>query len=316
MTYKNNWYGYNPQQDEDESQQQQLQIQKQKSLHQMKLLLGNFHYMLEPLEEYVEKAGYYPNFRNKRQLYRKSIKDSEGPLWNDEDLFLTQLFVFAAAAHGKPQFFREVVREEFYKWINHTGITAENCPEKLKHFLIEINNILDGNDEKILRETRERNKNVEIDPKAVVGIFSSIHQPLNRNREQRKVLEGKSWNELGDEDKFEGDADLGKQTFEQIKLSVSIPHERFMLRKSEADTLQQIDALIEERNSGMEGVESSSSTSTQQYSKSDLKEIQANADKSNKDNKVVTIATISIFTALVIGGVILVARNKLKKVKK
>src|SRR3989337_3054155 len=119
---------------------EQILAQKQKTLHQMKLLLGNFHYMLEPLEEYIEKAGYYPNFRSRRQLYRKSIKDSEGPLWNDEDLFLTQLFVFAAAAHGKPQFFREVIREEFYKWINYTGITANNCPERLKHFLIEINN--------------------------------------------------------------------------------------------------------------------------------------------------------------------------------
>ena len=68
----------------------------------------------------------------------------------------------------------------------------------------------------------------------------------------------------------------------------------------------------------MEGVESSSSTNTQQYSKSDLKEIQVNADKSNKDNnnKVGTIATISVFTALAIGGIILVAKSKLKKVKK
>jgi hypothetical protein len=172
--------------------QQQLLIQKQKSLHQMKLLLGNFHYMLEPLEDYVEKSGYYPNFRSKRQLYRKSIRSSEGPIENDEDLFLTQLFVFAAAAKGKPKFMREVVQEELYKWINYTGITADNCPEKLKHFLIEINNILEGEDGKIIRETREMDKNAEVDPRAVVGIFSSIHQPLNRNREQRVALEGKS----------------------------------------------------------------------------------------------------------------------------
>jgi hypothetical protein len=44
------------------------------------------------------------------------------------------------------------------------GITAENCPEKLKHFLIEINNILEGNDAKIVKETRERNEEVEINP--------------------------------------------------------------------------------------------------------------------------------------------------------
>jgi hypothetical protein len=75
-------------------------------------------------------------------------------------------------------------------------------------------------------------------------------------------------------------------------------------------------AEIAEINQALNISQSSSSANTQQYSKSDLKEIQANADKSNKDNKVGTIATISIFTALVIGGVILVARNKLKKPKK
>jgi hypothetical protein len=291
--------------------------QKQKTLHQMKLLLGNFHYMLEPLEDYIERAGYYPNFRSKRQLYRKSIKSSNGPLENDEDLFLTQLFVFAAAAHGKPQFFREAVREEFYKWINHIGIAANNCPERLKHFLIEINNILDGNDEKILRETRERDKNVEIDPKAVVGIFGSILQPLNRNRDQRVALEGKNWDELPDDDKFEGDPDLGKQAFEQIKLSVSIPHEQFMLRKSEAETLQQIDALIEERNSGMEGIEFSGGGSQSLK----LEKSPKNARQPQKSNdKGIGIAgifaIIGVVSALAISSLVVIRKKMNKKLKK
>jgi len=93
----------------------QMSMQEQKTLYQMKLLLGNFHYMLEPLEEYIEKAGYYPDFRSKRQLYRKTLRDSEEPLENDEDLFLSQVFIFASAIQGEPSFFREVIRQEFYK---------------------------------------------------------------------------------------------------------------------------------------------------------------------------------------------------------
>lgn len=78
-------------------------------------------------------------------------------------------------------------------------------------------------------------------------------------------------------------------------------------------------AEIAEINQALSISQSSSSTSNyqQKYSKSDLTKVE-NTEKSNKDknNKVGTIAAVSIFSALVIGGVILVARNKLKKVKK
>jgi len=236
---------------------QQQQLQKQKTLHQMKLLLDNFHFMLEPLEEYIEKAGYYPNFINKRQLYRRTLKDSEGPLENDEDLFLSQVFIFASAIQEKPDFFREVIREEFYKWIDYSGITAENCPEVLKHFLIEINNVINGDDEKIIRESRERLRGYEVDPKDIIGLFSGLQEPLNRSRQQRKALEGKNWNELGDEDKFSGDFDLGKQKFEAIERSISIQHENFRLRYfGESRPAQQV--------SDMEGIQQISSSSTEQ----------------------------------------------------
>jgi len=224
---------YNMQWQEEERrrfQQLQEQAQKQKSLHKMKVALDTFYNVLEPLEEYIEKSGDYHNFISKRQIYRKNIQDSEGPLENDEDLFLSNLYIFARTFHGKPEFFMKVIQENFYKWINAVGITAENSSEELKHFLIEINNILEGNDEKIVRESIERNKNVDIDPKEMVGIFAGIQNPLNKNRWQRKELEGRKWSELGDEDKLKGDADLGKRTFEEIKENISIPHEDFRLR--------------------------------------------------------------------------------------
>jgi len=174
---------YNTQwQDEEQMRLQQLQEQKQKSLHKMKVALDTFYNVLEPLEEYIEKSEDFPGFISKRQIYRKNIRDSEGPLENDEDLFLSNLYIFARTFHGKPEFFMKVIQENFYKWINATGITAENSSEELKHFLIEINNILEGNDEKIIKESIERNKNIEVDPKEMVGIFAGIQNPLNKNR--------------------------------------------------------------------------------------------------------------------------------------
>lgn len=169
---------YNTQwQDEEQRRLQQLQEQKQKSLHKMKVALDTFYNVLEPLEEYIEKSEDFPGFISKRQIYRKNIQDSEGPLENDEDLFLSNLYIFARTFHGKPKFFMKVIQENFYKWISAAGITAENSSEELKHFLIEINNILEGNDEKIVRESIERNKNIEVDPREMVGIFAGIQNP-------------------------------------------------------------------------------------------------------------------------------------------
>lgn len=171
----------------------QILAQKQKSLHKMKTALDTFYNTLEPLEEYIEKAGYYSDFQSRRQRYRKTIMDSEGPVENDEDLFLSNLHIFAQlTVKGKPEFFREVIRGDFYRWINYTGITAENCPEVLKHFLIEINNVLSDKSEKIIAETDRGTIGVEINPKEMVGIFAGLQNPLSENRQQKKELEGKS----------------------------------------------------------------------------------------------------------------------------
>jgi len=94
----------------------QILAQKQKSLHKMKTALDTFYNTLEPLEEYIEKAGYYSDFQSKRQRYRETIMDSEGPVENDEDLFLSNLYIFAQlTVKGKPEFFREIIRGDFYR---------------------------------------------------------------------------------------------------------------------------------------------------------------------------------------------------------
>lgn len=47
------------------------------------------------------------------------------------------------------------------------------------------------------------------------------------------------------------------------------------------------------------------------------RKIKVKTQKDNSDNKIGIIATISVFSAVVIGGVVLIAKNKLnKKVKK
>lgn len=330
MVYKNNkWGGYNPQQDENEKKQQLL-IQKQKSLHKMKVALDTFYNVLEPLEEYIEKSGNYPRFITKRQIYRKSIQDSEGSLENDEDLFLSDLYIFARTFHGKPEFFMKVIQEDFYKWINAVGITAENTSEELKHFLIEINNVLEGNDKKIVKESVERNKNVEIDPKEMVGMFAGIQNPLNKNRRQRKELEGKKWDEISEEDRLKGDADLGRQEFERIKRSVTISHENFRLRYfGEKRPMQRIknssynplfddpsEEFLSSDQDKMEGIEGSSSSTQQNQSFSSKIDNPVTPNSNNRSlGAVAIIIGILALASLGIYGISSIVK-KSKKIKR
>ena len=55
--------------------QQTLKL-KQETAHEMELVLDTFHNMLEPLEEYIGKTGYYSDWNSRRQIYRKTIADS------------------------------------------------------------------------------------------------------------------------------------------------------------------------------------------------------------------------------------------------
>jgi hypothetical protein len=107
---------YDLQQNEDEEEQeQQLLMQEQKTLHEVKLALDSFYNVLEPLEEFIDKAGYYPNFRSRRLLYRRVIQNSKSTLESSKDLLLTNLYVFSGAVEGEAGFIMEVLKEDFYR---------------------------------------------------------------------------------------------------------------------------------------------------------------------------------------------------------
>ncbi len=203
----------------------QMSAQDQKTAHQLKLALGNLRLMLEPLEGFIEKAyiDRYPDFRNKRQLYGKTIT-GDYPLENFEETFLTQLLIMAGVCKGEPEFFRNEIKKEYYKWISAVGIDYNNCPDKLKHFLFEINEVLEDRGEKILEEKEAKIKDVKFDPKDAVGLFRDLQNPLNKNREERENYKGKNWNELGDENRFnisDEQGERGREAFQQIHREIA-----------------------------------------------------------------------------------------------
>src|SRR5687768_8336053 len=125
--------------------------------HQLKLAFNTLYNTLEALEEYVdkiEKLGNRPS--SKKQLFSKSINS---PNRTSDELagdFLSQLYCLKAIVNKKPEGFREKVKEEYYRWVNAAEISVDNCPdERLKHFLYEINEILEGRGEKFVEQTEQ-----------------------------------------------------------------------------------------------------------------------------------------------------------------
>ena len=196
--------------------------------------------------------------------------------------------------------------------------------------MVEINNVIDGNDEKIIRETRGKLKDYKVNPKDIVGLFSGLQQPLNRSREQKVALEGKIWNELPNEDKFNGNPELGKQAFEQIERSVSVPHEDFRLRYfGEKRPEQQIrnpnyrpliDDPSEEflnRSDEMDVDEVDSSTQHYQKNQSVSDKVDISKTPNSNDSNlgtVVIVSSILLVASLGIYGIVKV--KKTKKIKK
>jgi len=207
------------------------QIQKQLSAHDKILIFDNLRYLLEGLEEYIEKAGYYPDFKNKRQLQNITIPKEQtrnSSIDDAEDFFKTNLILYVSMVNEAPEFIRKgELMDEYYKWINAVGIDPNNCPEKLKQFLIEIKNVLEGNSERIIQQTQEYLDNKDkgnpypTNPQDVLTLFGSIQKPLNKNREDAKSYEGKTCRDVEIANKLSGSARQGEKTFGQITGTVS-----------------------------------------------------------------------------------------------
>lgn len=216
----NKKYGY-------EQQQKQINL----VAHDKILVFENFRYLMEGLEEYIEKTDCYPDFKNKRQLRNVTVpKEKNYSLDNCEGLFRTRLLLFSGVlGSNTPDSTRKEVEEEFYKWISIVGIDPNSCSdEKLKHFLLETNNVIKGNSEKIINQTQEYLENNQInltDPKemeSLIKVFGAVQDPLEKKREEADFYKNKNYFEVEVKDKFDkGNSEQGKRVFNQITSPVS-----------------------------------------------------------------------------------------------
>ncbi|CAI2185103.1 16572_t:CDS:2 [Funneliformis geosporum] len=104
-------------------------------------------------------------------------------------------------------------------------INANNCPERLKHYLFGINEILEGRGEKIRKDVENEKPSVDATSSEYMGQMSSLFTNTYTSAKDEIETE-KSLKEVGS--KFgSGSVEQGKQFFGQISQEIASRHGEF-----------------------------------------------------------------------------------------
>ncbi|MCE8167843.1 MAG: hypothetical protein I3273_04535 [Candidatus Moeniiplasma glomeromycotorum] len=193
---------------------------------ELELSINRLAFTLESLEEYIRHAGYYSDWSSKEQFYRRSIGDgNKWDLENDEEHFFSNLWGAKLWFEDEPESIRQETQKEFYKWIDYSGITAENCPEKLKHYLNEINEILEGRGDKFYQAYEQQSKkwwkSIRKNEKKSQIFWQAEKETTRFFFGDPVPTEPKEIRDV----KIKGNAKQGQKTFQQIKGSIAGNHE-------------------------------------------------------------------------------------------
>jgi len=179
------------------------------------LILLNFILLLEGLENYIQKTNHFPNFA--RQLKNITIPqevERRSTLNNSEELFKTKLLLFSGIrGNDLPNDTKKELQTKYYQWLSVAGIDTNNCPKKLKHFLLEIMDVIVSDSEKVYHEMKgnlyRRKKEKPFTEEEYAKVFSEVGNIMQ------------SPPQLPSADTIKGNSGVGKEIFEKIAKSVS-----------------------------------------------------------------------------------------------
>ncbi|UZO26037.1 uncharacterized protein OCT59_018286 [Rhizophagus irregularis] len=193
---------------------------------------------LEALEGYLAKTD---RMINRPQIYGTSkwIKSDSGSSWDLQECFLIHLNICGITfSHRNTNFpTKQLVRQQFYTWLANLwkDIPAEQCPQDLAHFLIEIHDVLDGDKSKITKENIEYDaSNNETQPSAEMynDSFFDYQQQIHKVDLQKESLGNKTSSEVELQGKFSGgkeEEEKGKIIFEIIEKKYRKEHKAYPL---------------------------------------------------------------------------------------
>lgn len=209
--------------------QQQIQL----SAYELKTIRAIFRDMMEVLEKYIEKAGYYPDWRQRKQIHDNNVTRVFDNPEEAEGVFSTNLLGLKLELKNRPPFFLEELKKEFYQWVNSTGININNCPERLKRLLIEAHGVLEGGGDKFAIEKAQQahqyveGMSDEDFQRKMNEAFGSFQAPLQNERGIAESLEGQSYKEVSIDKRIGGNAEQGQEAFGQIANSVTPEYSAF-----------------------------------------------------------------------------------------
>jgi len=220
-------------QQEDNERLRRFQVQEQITLlvsaYDKKATHKSFRGSLEWTEKYIEvvHGEDYPDWQTRKKIHDKSIKRQDA---NDQNRvkrllsskllgFKSMIEVISGDKQSK-QFLCDEIKKEYYEWLDAVGINPNDCPSELKHYLFEINEILEGRGDKLERDME--NKKQEIDPNSVEyeeafnKLFTDIGVPLDNEREEYEKLKGKNQKDIKITNNFGGNSEPAEQAFKQM----------------------------------------------------------------------------------------------------
>ena len=216
--------------------QELIQKKTQMSVYEKKTIHDIFLISMEWLEKYIELTyrKEFPDWERRKQI-RDNLSIERMDIYENpkraETTLSSQLHLLADTLEDDAtDEFREELKQEFYKWISATGIDANNCPERLKHFIFGLNEIFEGNYEKIRHDIVNRKKEIEIDsPEYLERMQRMFSDSLNSTRKEiktEKSLEGERDWEI--RSSFGGGSmKQGEQAFGRITKNVADSHQNF-----------------------------------------------------------------------------------------
>lgn len=202
-----------------------------------------FRNNLEWVEKYIKIT--HPDYNIKKQIFDNKIKRKDA---NDpnrvKSLLASSLFglkCFVEVISGDKDSKQDICQElkkEYYEWLAATEISSNNSLafSELKHFLFEINEILESRGDKIEKDIE--NKELEIDPnsseygEAFNKYFSAMQIIAEEEKDEYQFLVGKTYQEIKCSNNFPGNYQQGKQIFHQITHNHDYQGFNFVLQKT------------------------------------------------------------------------------------
>lgn len=135
----------------------------------------------------------------------------------------TALLALDGMIEDKPDFILENLQEQFYAWLDKSGIKSDNCPKELNECLINVHKVLtnDGKEfvERVDREASEDIAKMTLTERRqkFYQTFTLAQRFMDGARARKKGLEGKTYKDVEIKNRFLGSHEEGKKIFSQIK---------------------------------------------------------------------------------------------------